>query len=105
MEVNMKEIKDYTDQDLEKLLQQVKEIPPITGNMVDDYSGLLMKEIAAVGSIWKEYCGNNKESIEKINPLIANHMQNITAMYDRLMSGVGKFTAELGEAKGEQPCY
>ena len=73
------------EKNIEELLKEVADIPPITGDMVKDYTGLINKEMAAVRSVWEEYNKPKYKSGSEKNPFITNHMLTMCNMYERLL--------------------
>ena len=76
------------DKELEKLFEETMKIPPISGDMVKDYVGILNKEMAALAAIWSEY--KNIPETEK-NPFIVNHMAAMIKMYEDLLKVADTF--------------
>jgi len=70
------------EKDLEELFKETMAIPPISGDMVKDYVGLINKEMAALTAVWAEY--HNLPEVEK-NPLIINHMNTMVNTYENLL--------------------
>ncbi len=73
-------------EDDEKLLKEVMQLPPMTGNIAEDYITLLNKEMAAISAVWSEY----QDGKAKDNVLISNHMNAVLSMYQDLLK-VGDF--------------
>lgn len=73
------------NKELDELLKEVADVPPITGDMVRDYTGLLNKEMAAVREVWSEYNSPENKEISQNNPFITNHMVAMCNMYEELL--------------------
>ena len=86
-ETNNEEI-SQDDKDFEDLVRKTLELPPITGDMVKDYVGLINKEMAATAAVWKEF--HDVPNVEK-NPLITNHMTMMCNMYEQLLKVADTF--------------
>lgn len=87
MEENKNQQKEK-DKDLEELFRETMNIPPISGDMVKDYVGLINKEMAGMTAVWAEY--HNIPEVEK-NPLIVNHMNTMVNTYTNLLKVADMF--------------
>lgn len=74
-----------TEEKIKKLTQDVANLPPFTGDMAKDFTGLLLKELAALSKIWTEYLSDQRSNS---NILITNHIATMQTQYDRLLTGV-----------------
>lgn len=76
------------NKELDELVKETLNLPPITGDMVKDYVDLINKEMAVTAAVWKEY--HDIPDVEK-NPLITNHMQTMVNMYSQLLAVADTF--------------
>ena len=75
-----------TDEEVREMNEQIKNLPPITGDMVQDYTNLMLKELVALGDVWEN--GYLKGGNGCGNVLIVNHIKMMQAQYERLLNGV-----------------
>jgi hypothetical protein len=73
----------FEKSELDKITEDIMNLPPLTGYMVTDYNTLILKEMAMIGKVWTEYRDTNAS-----NKLIDNHISRMNQMYADLIDAL-----------------
>lgn len=78
----------FEKSELDKITEDIMNLPPLTGYMVTDYNTLILKEMAMIGKVWTEYRDTNAS-----NKLIDNHISRMNQMYADLIDALNAISA------------
>jgi hypothetical protein len=88
----------FDEEKFKAMIDEVMSLPPLTGNILKDYNTILLKELAVIGGVWKEY-----HDAGTANALIDNHIEQITTMYGTLLTGIEDFVNKTKEKDKSAP--
>jgi hypothetical protein len=92
--------KEFDEENFKKMMDEIMKLPPLTGNMLEDYRNTLLKEVGAISQIWNEY-----RAVGKSNPLIDHHIGEITTMYDSLLAYIEPSSEMISKPDGTETTH